>query len=98
MIMMTDAVKQQIGKARQLMAQNSIDEAIKLLTAVIDANPDADEAFFVRGTAYHRQGQVRLAISDYCQAKLINPDSPASQAYDAAIEVLNFFNTDLYNP
>ena len=51
MIMMTDAVKQQIGKARQLMAQNSIDEAIKLLTAVIDANPDADEAYFVRGTA-----------------------------------------------
>ena len=89
MIMMTDAVKQQIGKARQLMAQNSIDE---------DANPDSDEAYFVRGTAYHRQGQVRLAISDYCQAKLINPDSPASQAYDAAVEVLNFFNTDLYNP
>ena len=28
----------------------------------------------------------------------IAPDSPAAQAYAAAMDVLNFFNHDLYNP
>ena len=43
------------------------------------------------------KGETRLALNDYLEAIARNPESPAQQAYNMAIRILNFYNKDMYN-
>lgn len=83
---------------RQLIEDNRTAEAIEALAAMIEENANDDELYFLRGNAYRKHNDWRNAMSDYCRATEINPESPAAEAYRAAVEILNFYNTDLYNP
>ena len=40
----------------------------------------------------------RLALNSYSEAMELNPASPAKDAYDSVMEILEFYNHDLYNP
>ena len=83
---------------RQLIEDNRTAEAIEALATMIEENANDDELYFLRGNAYRKHNNWRNAMSDYCRATEINPESPAAEAYRAAEEILNFYNTDLYNP
>ena len=83
---------------RQLIEDNRTAEAIEALAALIEEHAEDDELYFLRGNAYRKHNDWRNAMSDYCRAAEINPQSPAAEAYRAAVEILNFYNTDLYNP
>ena len=82
---------------KQLIYENKTDEAIRLLTEYIEKHPGSDEAYFLLGNAYRKQGQIRLALNNYLTAMELNPDSPAKTAYDAQIRILDFYNKDMYN-
>ena len=84
-------------KIKCLIDENRLDEAITELTVVISKTP-TDVAFYLRGNAFRKLGDWKRAIGDYCSAMALNPDSPASEAYKAAIAVLDYRNTDLLNP
>ena len=84
-------------KIKCLIDENRLDEAITELTVVISKTP-TDVAFYLRGTAFRKLGDWMRAIGDYCSAMELNPDSPAAEAYKAAIAVLDYRNTDLLNP
>ena len=77
---------------------NDVEMAINALSEYINNNPTSDEAYFMRGNAYRRLNDWKNAINNYCEAMSINPDSPATEAYNAIQEILGFYNTDLYNP
>ena len=47
---------------------------------------------------YFQHNDWKHAMSDYCKAAELNPDSPAVAAYRAASRILDFYNKDLYNP
>lgn len=83
---------------KSTLDSNNIEMAINALTDYIKENPLSDEAYFMRGNAYRRLNDWKNAISNYCEAMDINPDSPATEAYKAVQEILGFYNTDLYNP
>lgn len=76
----------------------SADDAVNILTKYIVAHPDDDEALTERGLQYWRLGNRASAITDYNTAISINPDSEARQALQAANDILDFYNKDLYNP
>lgn len=57
-----------------------------------------DDAYFLLGKAYSKQGNWREAIRCFLSAVEINPDSPAREAHKAIMDIMEYHNTDLYNP
>lgn len=86
-----------MDKIKQLIHQGEIDEAIRLLDEYIEVHKESDEAYFLRGNAYRKKEDTRQALNNYLQAMELNPDSPARQAYNMLIDILNFYNKDMYN-
>lgn len=82
---------------KQLIYEGKTAEAIRLLDEYIARTPASDEAYYLRGNAYRKQGDVRLALNNYLIAIELNPDSPAQQAHDMVMNILNFYNKDMYN-
>lgn len=76
----------------------SYEKAISILSDYINNHPDDDEAFTLRGMKHWGAGKRSLAINDYLTAIEINPHSRAAAALQAANEILDFRNKDLYNP
>ncbi len=71
--------------------------ALKLAVTRLEGN-DKAQAYYLLGLAYQKLSNWKEAITNYCHAMEINPDSPAAEASKAAYEILEFFNHDLYNP
>ncbi|RHU24174.1 tetratricopeptide repeat protein [Parabacteroides sp. TM07-1AC] len=82
---------------RQLINDNKTDEALRLLDEYIKKNEADDEAYYLRGNAYRKIGDIRQALNNYLTAMELNPDSPAQTAYNAQIKILDFYNKDMYN-
>lgn len=76
----------------------SFEEAVEKLTQYINLHPQEDEPLTLRGMKYWGAGKRSLAINDYLAAITINPESRARQALNAAREILDYRNKDLYNP
>lgn len=72
-------------------------EALSLLEEHLALHPADDQAWFLKGNAYRKLGETRLAINSYLEAIAINPDSPAQSAYNMMIQILDFYNKDMYN-
>ena len=68
-----------------------------LLDEYIKKNEADDEAYYLRGNAYRKIGDIRQALNNYLTAMELNPDSPAQTAYNAQIKILDFYNKDMYN-
>ena len=82
---------------KQLIYEGETDKAIHLLDEYIEIHKDSDEAYFLRGNAYRKKDDTRQALNNYLQAIELNPDSPAQQAYNMLIDILNFYDKDRYN-
>lgn len=82
---------------KTLIQEGKTDEAIRLLNNHLVEQPTDDQAWYLRGKAFYKQGEIRLALNDYLQALTLNPESPARTAYDMAIRILDFYNKEMYN-
>jgi tetratricopeptide (TPR) repeat protein len=82
---------------KQLLNEGKIDDAIRLLDEYIQKDNRSEEAYYLRGKAYNKKGDVRQALNNYLAAMEINPDGPAKIAYDSLIRILDFYNKDMYN-
>jgi len=83
---------------RQLIYDGKTDEAIWLLDQFITEHEENDEAWFLRGNAYRKKGDMRQALNNYLRAMELNPESPARQAHDMLIQILDYYNKETYNP
>ena len=86
-----------MDEIKQLIYDGKTDDAIRLLDAYIKEHPQDDNAFYLRGKAYRKQGNTRQALNNYLSAMELNPDSPAHHAYQMEIEILDFYDKNLYN-
>ena len=81
-----------------ILQEGRIEEAIDLLRDFISNDGTAlDRAYYLLGNAYRKKGDWQGAINNYLEAMAINPDSPASNAYKMANDILDFYNKDMYN-
>jgi len=83
---------------KQLIYDGKTDDAIRLLDKYITGHEESDEAWYLRGNAYRKKGDMRQALNNYLRAMELNPESPAKQAYDMLIEILDYYNKETYNP
>ena len=70
---------------KQLITDGKTDEAIRLLDEYIEKNTSSDEAYYLRGNAYRKKGDIRQALNNYLTAMELNSDSPAQIAHDQLI-------------
>lgn len=87
-----------LTEIKALFDENRVGEAIEQLNAIIEKRPNDDALYFVRGNAFWKLGDRKHALDDYAVAADLNPDSPAAIAYKHALEIMDFFNKDMYNP
>lgn len=83
---------------KRLIDNNEAEKAIAILDEMIATDNTDDDLYFLRGNAYRKFNNWKNAVSDYCKAMDLNPDSPAANAYRAALEILEYYNKDLLNP
>lgn len=84
---------------KEFINQDKADEAISALDRLIASGslPAADEAYYLRGNAYRKKGDWKNALDNYLAAIEINPESPALHAKEMLMDILNFYNKDMYN-
>ena len=83
--------------AKELIKEGQLDTAIEQLSQCILKDTTDDEPYYLLGNAYRKQGNWQLALNNYLEAIERNPDSPAVQAHQMMMDILNFYNKDMYN-
>lgn len=88
---------EEIQSIKRMITEGDPHEAIRLLEEYVKRQPESGEAWFLLGKAHYKLGEIRLALNSYLRAMELNPDSPARSAYNMAIQILDFYNKDMYN-
>jgi hypothetical protein len=65
-----------IHRARELFSRSLYEEAIALLTDLIERRPTSVAALMLRGTAKRETGRVREAMDDFVCVERLAPDAP----------------------
>lgn len=87
-----------LATIKELINQGDVEQAIRQLDDFLQtASSNQDEAYYLRGNAYRKQGNWQQALNNYRYAIDINPRSPARQAHRMVMDILNFYNKDMYN-
>ena len=91
-------MKENLSNIRKLIQEGELEIAIEQLTAYIQSDAtDNDEPYYLLGNVYRKQGNWQLALNNYLEAIERNPESPAFQAHKMVMDILNFYNKDMYN-
>ena len=91
-------MKENIITIKGLIQEGKLDLAIKQLEQQIQQGTSYDdELYYLLGNAYRKQGNWQLALNNYLEAMERNPESPAVHAYQMTMDILNFYNKDMYN-
>ena len=91
-------MKKKLSIIKEHIKEGKLETAISELTEYIQSNvTDDDEPYYLLGNAYRKQGNWQLALNNYLEAIERNPESPAVQAHQMVMDILNFYNKDMYN-
>lgn len=90
-------MKEKLIIVKELIREGQLETAIEQLSQYIQTNPTDDEPYYLLGNAYRKQGNWQLALNNYLEAIERNPESPAVQAHQMMMDILNFYNKDMYN-
>lgn len=71
---------------------------IENLSQQIAKNPDNASLLFERGKLYWKNGRKAAAMTDFNAAITLDPQSNARQWLEMANDIMDFYNSDLYNP
>lgn len=89
---------EKLTKAKEWISNGEVKSAIQLLNECIANNKACtDEPFYLLGNAYRKQGNWQMALNNYLEAIEKNPQSPAVNAKKMLMEILEFYNKDMYN-
>ena len=89
---------EQLNTIKELINKGNIEQAIQMLDEALQTDmPDKDEAYYLKGNAYRKQGNWQQALNNYQYAIDLNPEGPALHAHRMAMDILNFYNKDMFN-
>lgn len=79
------------------MASFRLDEAECLLKQMQEETPKDDEVHYMLGNVYRKRNNWQAALQSYAEALEINPESPARQAREMIVEIMDFYDKERYN-
>ena len=82
---------------KNLISDGKLQEAIGQLDELIGKDSKDDELYYLRGNAYRKLCDWQQALNNYLEAISLNPQSPAVEAHRMLMEILEFYNKDMYN-
>lgn len=77
---------------------DDIKKQIADLTARIEQDGPTADLYYRRGKLGWRLGDRAAAMTDFNRALALDPTSPAAAYLAMADDIMDFYNTDLYNP
>ena len=90
-------MKDKLTSIKESIKEGKLDIAIEELSQYILSDSKNDEAYNLLGNAYLKLGNWQMALNNYLEAMERNPESPAAHAYQMTMDILNFYNKDMYN-
>ena len=90
-------MKEKLSSIEASIKEGKLKTAIRELSRYIQADDEDDEAYYLLGNAYRKLGDWQMALNNYLEAMERNPESPAVQAHQMMMDILNFYNKDMYN-
>ena len=90
-------MKEKLISIKEAIKEGKLGTAIEELSQYIQSDSKNDEAYYLLGNAYRKLGNWQMALNNYLEAMEINPESPAVQAHQMTMDILNFYNKDMYN-
>lgn len=91
-------MKEKLALIKELIKEGELEKAIQLLDNYIqNCDKSEDEPYYLLGNAYRKQGNWQQALNNYLEAMERNPESPAVNAHKMVMDILNFYNKDMYN-
>ena len=91
-------ILEELAAIKNLIKENRTEEAIAGLKEYIDQHPDCDDRpYYLLGNAYRKQSNWQMALNNYLEAIERNPESPALEARKMTMDILEFYNKDMYN-
>ena len=83
---------------RNMIRRGEADTAIEELSSLIANESRASaETYYLLGNAFRKKGDWQGALNNYQEAITIDPCSPASSARMMVLDILNFYNKDMFN-
>ena len=86
-----EAIKKELNEGNVNAVIRKLDILIK------NSHSSSDELYYLRGNAYRKLGNWQMALNNYLEAIERNPNSPALQAKEMVMDILNFYNKDMFN-
>ena len=90
-------MKENLSDIKKQIKEGALDTAISQLSQYIQLNTNDDEPYYLLGNAYRKQGNWQMALNNYLEAIEKNPESPAVNAKKMLMDILEFYNKDMYN-
>jgi len=87
-----ESIKEWIDKEKYDDAQSALDEYVSSPESL-----NKDEAYYLYGNICRKKSDWQGALNNYRHAADLNPKSPAVHAYRSILDILNFYNKDMYN-
>ncbi|MGL5957267.1 MAG: tetratricopeptide repeat protein [Phocaeicola sp.] len=94
-------MKEEMLALKKLLNEGKVEDAISFLTNLICSNQSEvcnDKLYYLLGNAYRKQGNFQEALNCYLEAIDLNPESPAVKAKEMLMDILNYYNKEMYNP
>lgn len=89
---------ERLSSIKDLINQGAVEQAVGQLQELLQtAFPHKDEIYYLLGNAYRKQSNWQQAMNYYHRAIELNPQSPALHARQMVVDILNFYNKDMYN-
>ncbi len=91
-------IKENVNFIRTQIECGNTKDALQLLDKLLKAPCNcADELYYLKGNAYRKEGNWQMALNNYLEAIDLNPESPAVHAREMIMNILEFYNKDMYN-
>ena len=91
-------MKDKLTTIKNLINEGQLVQAKEQLHVLIKENDAcADQAHYLLGNACRKEGDWQGALNHYQEAIDLNPGSPAKEARAMVMDILNFYNKDMFN-
>ncbi len=84
-------------EVKALLEEGKVDEAIAILQRMREERPDDDAVRYELGNAYWKKQDWKHCLDNYTEAIRLNPGSPAVEMKKMVMDILQFYNKEMYN-